>query len=49
MNDDYINSFYFTTTTMTTIGYGDTNGDNEIEMIYLMALFFTGIGIFTVI
>ena len=35
MNDDYTNSFYFTTTTMTTIGYGDTNGDNEIEMIYL--------------
>lgn len=49
MSDAYINAIYFTTTTMTTIGYGDTNGDTEIEMVYLMILFFTGIGIFTVI
>ena len=49
MSDAYINAIYFTTTTMTTIGYGDTNGDTEIEMVYLMILFFTGIAIFTLI
>ena len=47
----YVNSFYFMTTTMTTIGYGDKHnkGEEEFERLYLMIVIFSGIAMFTLI
>ena len=47
----YVNSFYFITTIMTTVGYGDTinKGKDSLERFYLMFVIFGGIAMFTLI
>jgi len=43
----YITSFYFTITTMTTVGYGDISGTNTIERITCCILMIMGVLFFT--
>ena len=47
----YVNAMYFMTTTMTTVGYGDTvnKGKNIHERIFLFIIIFCGIAMFTMI
>lgn len=47
--DVYWTGWYFTTTTITTIGYGDIYGVTSYEKTYLIVLLFAGILVFTVI
>ena len=43
----YVTAIYGSITTLTTVGYGDVKGFNEFEKVYLIALMFAGILIFT--
>ena len=44
-----MNAFYFVTTTATTIGYGDINGQTKSEMIFIILLECIGILTFSAI
>ena len=41
-NDLYLVSFYFTITTMTTVGYGDISATNFAERIFAIAIMVLG-------
>jgi len=43
----YLTSFYFTVTTITTVGYGDYSGSTDIEMIYCIAIMIIGVVAFS--
>lgn len=43
----YANSFYFILTTITTVGYGDINGDTTIELLFSMSIEFIGLTFFS--
>lgn len=43
----YINAFYFTLTTITTVGYGDISGKTLIEFIFSMIVEFFGLSFFS--
>jgi len=45
--DLYLTSFYFTITTMTTVGYGDISGTNTGERIICCLLMIMGVLFFT--
>lgn len=45
----YFTSFYFVSTTTTTVGYGDISGYNNTEKFYIMLLEFFGISLFSII
>ena len=46
----YIDSFYFSTTTMTTVGYGDRSATgNSTEMIYCTFMIFTSMALFALV
>ena len=45
----FIDSLYFMTTTMTTVGYGDKKGESEKERILLCIIMFFGLAMFTLI
>lgn len=38
----YGNSYYWTVTTMTTVGYGDLSATNMVEMVYAIAVMLLG-------
>lgn len=42
----YLASFYFVTTTLTTIGYGDLKGYTPMEYLVCMGIELAGIGVF---
>ena len=39
----YLTSFYFTITTITTVGYGDISATNAIEQVFCIAVMFIGV------
>jgi len=49
MVDTYITSFYFTTTTVTTVGYGDFYPISPVEQAISIVLQFLGLCVFSTI
>lgn len=47
--DIYIHAFYFTVTTMTTVGYGDMSANTSLERIFCILLMVLGVIVFTFI
>lgn len=47
--DIYWTAWYFITTSITTIGYGDIVGSTIVEKLFIIFLLFTGILLFTMI
>ena len=45
----YWTAWYYVTTSITTVGYGDISGATAPEMLFIIFLLFTGILIFTII
>jgi hypothetical protein len=45
----YVLSFYFMTTTMTTVGYGDHSANNHPERIFLIVAQLVGVIVFAFI
>lgn len=45
----YIRAFYWTVTTLTTIGYGDITPDNNIQMIFVIFIEFMGAAMYALI
>ena len=45
----YITSFYFVVTTMTTVGYGDYSAHTLIEQIYVVFLMMAGVFVFSIV
>ena len=39
----YLTSFYFIITTMTTVGYGDISGDNNLERAVSIVIMLVGV------
>ena len=39
----YLTSFYFTVTTITTVGYGDYSGSTNIEMTFCILIMIVGV------
>jgi len=39
----YLTAFYFTTTTITTVGYGDISGNTVVEKIYCIIIMMIGV------
>ena len=46
-NDKYLTSFYFTITTITTVGYGDFSASTFIEKIVCIIMMFVGVMAFS--
>jgi Trk-type K+ transport system membrane component len=42
-SDQYLTSFYFTVTTITTVGYGDISGSSSLEQIFCIILMVIGV------
>ena len=42
-SDQYLTSFYFTVTTITTVGYGDISGSTSLEQIFCIILMVIGV------
>jgi hypothetical protein len=47
--DLYVLAFYFSVTSMTTVGYGDMSGSNSLERIFCIVLMVIGVVVFTFI
>ena len=47
--DQYLTSFYFTITTITTVGYGDISGSTNVEKIFCILMMLTGVISFSVL
>jgi hypothetical protein len=45
----YTASFYFTVTTMTTVGYGDISGHNSLERIICVFIMIIGVVVFSIV
>ena len=45
--DQYVISFYWAATTITTVGYGDLSGVNNLERIFCIAVMIVGVICFT--
>ena len=46
----YIQAIYFSTTTMTTVGYGDASATGSpAEQVYCMVMIFFGMAVFALI
>ena len=45
----YVTSFYFISTTATTVGYGDIGANDQVEYVYLIIVEFAGLCIFSII
>ena len=45
--DLFINAFYFILTTITTVGYGDINGNTTTELLFSMCVEFVGLTFFS--
>lgn len=45
----YATAWYYVTTSITTIGYGDISGVTTAEKLFIIYLLFSGILIFTII
>ena len=43
----YLASFYFVSTTVTTVGYGDISPQNKIEMVFNILMLFVGVMCFS--
>ena len=43
----YLVSFYFVTTTVTTVGYGDIAANNHVERVFAIFMLFVGVGTFS--
>lgn len=41
--DQYLTSFYFTVTTITTVGYGDISGSTSLEQVFCIVLMVIGV------
>lgn len=48
MNEVYLTSFYFTVTTLVTVGYGDITGYNKTEKVWCIFLMMFGIVSFSI-
>ena len=42
-NSKYFTSFYWTITTITTVGYGDISGTNDLEMVFCSIVMIIGV------
>jgi len=49
LGEQYMTSFYFVVTTMTTVGYGDMSAGTIYEQIYLAILMMVGVFIFSLV
>ncbi len=47
--DDYMVSFYFGITILTTVGYGDINGKTPIQRIVVIIYIFIGVSLYSFI
>lgn len=45
--ETYIVSFYFVSTTVTTVGYGDITGENLVEKVFCIVMLFVGVMTFS--
>jgi hypothetical protein len=45
----YIAAYYYTVTTVTTVGYGDITGYNSVEKIFCLLLMTSGVVFFSVV
>jgi Trk-type K+ transport system membrane component len=45
----YIAAYYYTVTTVTTVGYGDISGSNSGEKIFCMILMVVGVVFFSIV
>jgi|TARA_B110000285_G_C15065596_1_gene584929 hypothetical protein len=48
-SDQYLTSFYFTITTITTVGYGDISGGTNVEKIFCICMMLSGVISFSVL
>ena len=48
-NEQYMTSFYFVVTTMTTVGYGDMSASTVYEQIYIVILMMCGVFVFSLV
>ena len=44
----YITAVYYTVTTISTVGYGDISGNNDVERIICIILMITGVFFFSI-
>lgn len=50
VSDIYVKAIYFSTTTMTTVGYGDISATGDhLEQIFCMLMIFFGMAVFALI
>lgn len=45
----YTQAFYFCTTTLTTVGYGDASASSVTEKYYIIFIEFAGIAVFAIV
>lgn len=43
LTDQYLSSFYYTITTITTVGYGDISGKTALEKVFCIIIMFVGV------
>ena len=47
--EQYMTSFYFVVTTMTTVGYGDMSPSTQIEQVFVVLLMSVGVFVFSLV